>query len=137
MLASQCDVIGQLDAAHKTNLMHSQIRLVTGRKRVSNPTTCIEDKECNIIMEKEKILYWWFEYIGELYNDDRGDMPEIVAEVESPNTQREVTQKFICMIMIKVILKLAVMIVGSPQIIKKYHQACPHLQKSKMNGKIF
>ena len=25
----------------------------------------------------------------------------------------------------------------SPQIIKKYHQACPHLQKSKMNGKIF
>ena len=79
ILAAQCDVIEQLDAAHKTNLMHSQIRLVTGRKRGSNPTTCIEDKEGNIIMEKEKILSRCYEYIGELFNDDRGDMPEIVA----------------------------------------------------------
>ena len=39
MLAAECDVIEQLDAAHKTNLMHSQIRLVTGRKHGSNPTT--------------------------------------------------------------------------------------------------
>ena len=60
------------------------------RKRGSNPTTCIGDKEGNIIMEKEKILSRWYEYIGELYNDDRGDMPEIVAEVESPITQQEV-----------------------------------------------
>ena len=56
MLAAQCDVIEQLDTTHKTNLMHSHIRLVTGRKRGSNSTTCIEDKEGNIIMEKEKIL---------------------------------------------------------------------------------
>ena len=33
-----------------------------------------------IIMEKEKILSRWYEYIGELYNDDRD---EIVTEVES------------------------------------------------------
>ena len=80
--STQCDVIEQLDAAHKTNLMHSQIRLLTGRKRGSNFTTCTEDKEGNIIMVKEKILSRWYEYIGELYNDDRGDMAEIVAEVE-------------------------------------------------------
>ena len=59
-------MIEQIDAAHKTNLMHSHIRLLTGRKRGSN------------------------KYIGELYNDDRGDMPEIVAGVQSPITQREV-----------------------------------------------
>ena len=41
-------------------------------------------------MKKEKILSRWYEYIGELYNDDRGDMPEIVADVESSLTQREV-----------------------------------------------
>ena len=35
-------------------------------------------------MEKEKILSRWYEYISELYNDDRGEMTEIVAEVESP-----------------------------------------------------
>ena len=63
---------------------------MTGRKRGSNSVTCIEDNEGNIIMEKEKILSRWYEYIAELYNDDRGDMPEIVAEVESPITQREV-----------------------------------------------
>ena len=39
MLAAQCDVIEQLDAAHKTNLMHSQIILMIGRKRGSNSTT--------------------------------------------------------------------------------------------------
>ena len=72
--AAQCDVKEQLDAAHKTNLMYSQIRLVTGRERGRNSTTCIEDKEGNIVMEKENILSRWYEYIGELYNDDRGDM---------------------------------------------------------------
>ena len=70
--------------------MHSHIRLVTGSKPVSNSTTCIKDKEGNIIMEKEKILSRWYKYIGELDNDDKGDMPEIVAEVESPITQRVV-----------------------------------------------
>ena len=44
MLTEQCQVIVQLDAAHKSNLMHSQIKLVTGRKRGNNTTTCIEDK---------------------------------------------------------------------------------------------
>ena len=90
MLAAQCDVIEQLDAAHKSNLMHSQIRSATGRKCGSNPTTYIEDKEGNIIMEKEKIPSQWYEYIGELYNDDRDDMPEIVSDVQSSITQREV-----------------------------------------------
>ena len=91
MLTEQCQVIEQLDAAHKSNLMHSQIKLVTGRKRGNNTTTCIEDKNGDIIMEKDEILSRWSEYIGELYNDDnRGDMPDIAAEVESPITRREV-----------------------------------------------
>ena len=63
MLTEECQVIEQLDAAHKSNLMHSQIKLVTGRKRGNNTTTCIEDKS---------------------------DMPDIAAEVESPITRREV-----------------------------------------------
>ena len=71
--------------------MHSQIKLVTGRKRGNNTTTCIEDKNVDIIMENDEIISRWSEYIGELYNDDnRGDMPDISAEVESPITRREV-----------------------------------------------
>ena len=91
MLTEQCQVIEQLDAAHKSNLMHSQIKLVTGRKRGNNTTTCIEDKNGYIIMEKDEIISRWSEYIGELFSDDnRGDMPDIAAEVESPITRREV-----------------------------------------------
>ena len=91
MLTEQCQVIEQLDAAHKSNLMHSQFKLVTGRKRGYNTTTCIEDKKRDIIMEKDEILSHWSEYIGELYNNDnRGDMPDIAAEIESPITRREV-----------------------------------------------
>ena len=67
--------------------------MVTGRKRGNNTTTCIciEDKNGDIIMEKDGILSRWSEYIDELYNDDnRGDMPDIDTEVESSITRREV-----------------------------------------------
>ena len=91
MLTEQCQVIEQLDAAHKSNLMHSQNKLVNGRKRGNNTTTCIADKNGDIIMEKDDIISRWSEYIGEIYYDDnRGDMPEIAAEVKSPITRREV-----------------------------------------------
>ena len=93
MLTEQCQVIEQLDAAHKSNLMHSQIKMVTGRKRRNKTNTCIEDKNGDIIMEKDESLSRWSEYIGELYNDDNsGDMPDIAAKVESPITRREVEQ---------------------------------------------
>ena len=42
-------------------------------------------------MEKDEIISRWYECIGELYNNDnRGDMPDIAAEVGSPITWREV-----------------------------------------------
>ena len=63
---------------------------MTGRKGGNNTTICIEDKNGDILMEKDEIQSCWSEYIGELYNDDnRGDIPDIVAEVESPTTWRE------------------------------------------------
>ena len=86
MLTEQCKVIEQLDAAHKSNLVHSQ---VTGRKRGNNTTSCIEDQNWDIIMEKDEILSYWSEYIGD-NDDNRGGMPDIAAEVESPSTRREV-----------------------------------------------
>ena len=71
MLATQCDLIEQLDVAHTTNLMPSLIRLVTGKKHRSNSTSCIEDNERNKIMEKENLLFLWYKY--------RNDIPEIVV----------------------------------------------------------
>ena len=68
-------MIEQLDAEHKTNLMHSDIRLVTGTKHGNITTTCIGANNGPIIMERDKILARWFEYIGDLHNYDRGDIP--------------------------------------------------------------
>ena len=56
MLTAQCEKIEQLDPAHKSNQVHAQIRQATGRKQSTCVTTCIEDKDGNIIMEQDKIL---------------------------------------------------------------------------------
>ena len=63
-LNEQCQLIEQLDAAHKTNRMHCQIKEVTGKKRGNGTTTCVEAKDGTIIMEKDKILDRWSEYIA-------------------------------------------------------------------------
>ena len=89
-LNEQCQLIEQLDAAHKTNLIHCQIMEITGKKRDNGTTTCVEAKDGTIIMEKDKILDRWSEYICELYDDDRGAMPVITTCSISPITYQEV-----------------------------------------------
>ena len=89
-LNEQCQLIEQLDAVHKTNLMHCQIKEVTGKKRDNGTTTCVEAKDGTIIMEKDNILDRWSEYIGELYDDDRGEMSVITTSSISPITYQEV-----------------------------------------------
>ncbi len=91
MLTEQCEKIEQLEAAHKSHQMHAQIRQVTGRKQSAGVTTCIEDKDGNILMEQDKILARWHEYISKLYDDNRGEIPNIDTEQElSPITHTEV-----------------------------------------------
>ncbi len=91
MLTEQCERIEQLDAANRTNLMHEEIRKVTGRKQGLGATTCIEAKDGTIIMEQERVLTRWYEYINELYHDNRGDIPTIDMENDgTPITYQEV-----------------------------------------------
>ena len=70
--------------------MHCQIKEVTGKERCNGTTTCVEAKYGTIIMEKDKILDRWSEYIGELYDDDRSEMPVITTGSISPITYPEV-----------------------------------------------
>ena len=88
-LNEQCQLIEQLDAAQKTNPMHCLIKEVTGKKRGNGMTTCVEAKDGTIIVEKDKILDK-SEYIGELYDDDRGEMSVITTGSISPITYQEV-----------------------------------------------
>ena len=76
-------------SSNKTNLS-LLIKEVTGKKRDNGMTTCVVAKDCTIIMKKVKILDRWSEYIGELYNDDMGEMPVITTGSISPITYQEV-----------------------------------------------
>ena len=49
-------------------------------RQEGNVRACIKARNGTIIMENEKILAGWYEYIGVLYNDNRGDMPVITLE---------------------------------------------------------
>ena len=91
MLTTQCEKIKQLDATHKSNQVHAQIRQATGRKQSACVTTCIEEKDGNIIMEQDKIFARWHEYISELYDDNRVEIPQVHTKSElTPATRREV-----------------------------------------------
>ena len=91
MLTEQCDLIEQLESAHKFHQMHAQIRKVTGRGNNAGVTTCIKDRDGNIIMEQENILERWQEYISTLYDDARGGIPLISNDTKlSPITRTEI-----------------------------------------------
>ena len=53
---SECNLIEQLESAHKFHQTHAQICKATGRGNNAGITTCIEDRDGNIIMEQENIL---------------------------------------------------------------------------------
>ena len=64
----------EIESRHVTNdnNMYKNIEEVTG-KRTCSATGYLKSKEGNIILEKDKILERWSEYIGELYNVDRNE----------------------------------------------------------------
>ena len=51
MLTEQCNLIEQLESAHKFYQTHALISKVTGRGNNARVTTCIEDSDGIIIME--------------------------------------------------------------------------------------
>ena len=69
MLTEQCDLIEQLESAHKFHQTHAQNRKVTEIENNAVVTTCIENRDKDIIMEQKKILEQWHEYISTLYDD--------------------------------------------------------------------
>ena len=91
MLTEQCDLIEQLESAHKFHQTHAQICKVTGRGNNAGITTFIEDRDGNIIMEHEKILERWHEYISTIYDDARRGILLISNDTKlSPITRTEI-----------------------------------------------
>ena len=91
MLIEQCDLIEQLESTHKLHQTHAQIRNITGREENAGITTCIEDRDGNIIMEQQKILERSQEYISTLYDEAIGEIPRISNDTKlSPFTRTEI-----------------------------------------------
>ena len=72
--------------------MHARIREISG-KRICSAPGCLKSREGNIIMEKEKILERWSEYISELYHDERGDKPPIKKNFDGPPIMKDEVRK--------------------------------------------
>lgn len=73
----KCEEVEQLELKHESRAMHKKIKEITGqgsRKRGSN---CIRNKDGKMLFDEDEIKSRWEEYVSELYNDDRGDPPEI------------------------------------------------------------
>ena len=63
--------------------MHKMIKEIAGLKTFSS-TGCIKSKEGAIVMEKDKVLQRWTEYIAEIFHDNRGAKPIIRKNMEEP-----------------------------------------------------
>ena len=72
--------------------MHKKTEDVTGRKRTCSSTGYLKSKVGDVIMEKEKILETWEEYIKDLYGDsERHEHYTIRTDTEGPRIlKREV-----------------------------------------------
>ena len=78
----QCD---EIDDQLKRNpsAAYSKVKELTGKSCCSS-TGCLKNKDGAIIMDKEDILKRWEEYIGELFEDCRGEKPAITKPMEGP-----------------------------------------------------
>ena len=68
--------------------MHRRINEITGKKTCTT-SGCIKSKDGQIIVEKDKILNRWSEYIKELYDDDRPEEKMIYTNFEGPPIMEE------------------------------------------------
>ncbi|GFO06296.1 craniofacial development protein 2-like [Plakobranchus ocellatus] len=70
-----------------SKLMHSKIKDVSGKKIKCSSPGCIKSKDGTMLMEKNKILNRWSEYVEDLFKDD--EKPKIKKNIEGPTILEE------------------------------------------------
>ena len=71
----KCDDIEHHLNVNGTKKMHDCIKEIAGVTKSSSSTGCIKDKNGNMLFEGDKVLERWAEYVGELFDDARPDLP--------------------------------------------------------------
>ncbi|GFS23264.1 endonuclease-reverse transcriptase [Elysia marginata] len=81
-LNEQCEEI-EKELYKEPKAMYKRIQEITGRK-ASSKSGCIKSKDGSIIMEKDKKVERWSEYISELFDDDRNEDLSLQGIPEGP-----------------------------------------------------
>ena len=74
-----------------SKLLHKKIKELTNHATNTTCSSggCIKSKDGTVLMEKEKIIERWTEYIQELFEDDREAMPQIRKVMEGPKVLKD------------------------------------------------
>ena len=75
-LVNQCEEVEQLEKQYKSREMHNKVKELASKHTKTIASGCIKDKNGNILFNQEKIAARWVEYITELYEDHREQMPK-------------------------------------------------------------
>ena len=73
----QCSGIEEFESKHKTREMYEKVKAVTGTKRKKSGNSCIRNKEGKVLFDQQEIQDRWTEHIEGLFNDERGEIPEM------------------------------------------------------------
>lgn len=60
--------------------MHDRVKDMTGKDKHRRGNELIRDKDGNMLFDEEAFRGRWEEYVQELYDDEREDMPNIPDE---------------------------------------------------------
>ena len=72
----QCEEIEELEKHHSSKEMHAKVKELWRNRKYNNSNGCIMDKEGNLLFEEEDVANRWKEYITQLYDDNRAEMPK-------------------------------------------------------------
>ena len=75
-LVNQCEEVEQLEKQYKSREMHNNVKELTSKNTKKKASGCIKDKNGNILFDQEEIAARWVEYITDLYEDHREQMPK-------------------------------------------------------------
>ena len=66
----------QLEKQYKSREMHNKVKELTYKNTKKKASGCIKDKNGNMLFNQEEIADEWVEYITELHEDHREQMPQ-------------------------------------------------------------
>ena len=81
-LNEKCLQAEQLEG-RDTREMHNIVREISGKKRAYRGEI-IKSRDGNLLTDWDEVVLRWKEYVQELFDENRGDAPEVRGDMEGP-----------------------------------------------------